>query len=347
LIQNRTASVRNNPTGVSSEGYWFHYLEDKVAAYLLSAEQGVSAPEIFCCVTSASELSSCLLNDVPSTVDGVVIKATNFHSSQGVYVLVPNPAGNGTINLLDNSITSYAEVVAELSLMQATKIIVEEFVGVSLPTEYKFHVVNGEVVAIDIITGRGADCPCYAVVDKDWNRLDQFGCFEPGGVGSVETNGCTAIDFITGKRRAGPVKKDLYVCDDDSIPSDLDECLKQEMLDIALDAGSRIGVYIRVDMFVVGGKVFVQEYTTNHMNGLRHCASKFDPLTGCIDSCFIGRAWNAAGAPFGGGPTTVPSALTGFYALTPQEQCDLLIGVSPPVHVSTCSGGTVPPKPFP
>ncbi|KAI2514173.1 protein of unknown function DUF11 [Fragilaria crotonensis] len=347
LIQNRTSAVRNNPSAVANEGYWFHYLEDKVAAYLLSVEQGVSAPEIFCCVTNASELSSCFLNNVPSSVDGVVIKATNFHSSQGVYVLVPNPAGNGTINLLDNTITTYAEVVAELSLMQATKIIVEEFVGTSLPTEYKFHVVNGEVVAIDIITGRGADCPCYAVVDKNWNRLDQFGCFEPGGVGSVEANGCTAIDFITGKRRAGPVKKDLYICDENSIPSDVDECLKQEMLDIALDAGARVGVYIRVDMFVAGGKVFVQEYTTNHMNGLRHCAAKFNPLTGCVDSCFIGRAWNAAGAPYGGAPTTVPSALTAFYARTPQEQCDLLVGVQPPVHVSSCPGGTVPPKPFP
>ncbi|KAI2514321.1 protein of unknown function DUF11 [Fragilaria crotonensis] len=347
LIQNRTVAVRSNPTAVATEGYWFHYLEDKVAAYLLTVEQEVSAPEIFCCVTSASELSSCFLYDVPPSVDGVVIKATNFHSSQGVYVLVPNPAGNGTINLLDNSIITYAEVVAELSLMQATKIIVEEFVGTSLPTEYKFHVVNGDVVAIDIITGRGADCPCYAVVDKNWNRLDQFGCFEPGGIGNVEANGCTSIDFITGRRRAGPVKKNLYICDDDSIPSDLDECLKQEMLTIALEAGARIGVYIRVDMFVVGGKVYVQEYTTNHMNGLRHCAAKFDPLTGCIDSCFIGRAWNAAGAPYGGVPTTVPSALTGFYALTPQQQCDLLIGVQPPVHDSTCTVGTAPPKPFP
>ena len=343
MIQNRTAIIRTDPTVVASQGYWFQYLEDKVAAYLLSVEQGVTAPEIFCCVTSSSELDACLEDDVPADIDGIVIKATNFHSSQGVYVLVPNPSGTGVVNLLDNSTTSYAEVVAELSLLNATKIIVEEFVGTSLPTEYKFHVVNGEVVAIDIITGRGGDCPCYAVVDNNWNRLDQFGCFEPGGVGLVESNGCTAIDFITGKRRAGPVKKDLYICDEESLPDDLDECLKQEMLDLALDAGNRIGVYIRVDMFIAGGKVFVQEYTTNHMNGLRHCAAKFNPLTGCVDSCFMGRAWNDAGAPYGGAPTTVPDALSGFYGLSPQAQCDLLTGVAPPVHQSSCSGTTEPP----
>jgi superfamily II DNA or RNA helicase len=38
----------------------------------------------------------------------------------------------------------------------------------------------------------------------------------------------------------------------------LDECLKQEMLDIALEVGARVGVYIRVDMFVAGGKSFIR-----------------------------------------------------------------------------------------
>lgn len=342
LIQNRTSAFRTNPTGVANQGYWFHYLEDKVAAYLLSAEQSISAPEIFCCVTSAAELSTCLANDIPPTVDGIVIKATNFHSNQGVYVLVPDPAGNGTINLLDKTKKSYTDVVNELSLMQATKIIVEAFIGSSLPTEYKFHVVNGTVAAIDIITNRGGDCPCYAVVDANWERLDQFGCFEPGGVETIESNGCTAIDFITGKRRAGPVKKDLYICDDASIPT-LDDCTKQEMLDIALDLGKRIGVYMRVDLFVANGKVFVQEYTTNHMNGLRHCAAKFNPDTGCIDSCFLGRAWKAAGLPYGGVTTAAPSTLNGFLSLTPKQQCDLLIGVPPPTHVSTCGGNSTKP----
>ena len=103
-------------------------------------------------------------------------------------------------------------------------------------------------------------------------------------------------------------------------------------------------------MFIIGGKVFAQEdyTTTNHMNGLLDFAAKFNPLTGCIDSCFIGRAWNAAGPTYGGAPTTVPSKLTGLYSLTPEEQCDLLIGVAPPVHVSTCPDVTdPPPPPFP
>ena len=342
MIQNRTAEFRNDPTGVADQGYWFHYLEDKIAAYLLSVEHNVTAPEIFCCVTSSEELSVCLENNIPPDVDGVVIKGTNFHSSQGVFVLVSNPDASvgGTINLLNYMAMSYSDVVSELSFLGATKIIVEEFIGTSLPTEYKFHVVNGEVAAIDIISDRSGDCPCYAVVDTAWNRLDQFGCFEPGSMESVEVDtGCTTIDFIAGARRAGPVKKDLYVCDD--IP-ELDECTKQEMIDIALDLGERIGVYMRVDMFVADGKVFVQEYTTNHMNGLRHCAAKFDVDTGCIDSCFLGRMWDSAGGPYGGVSTTTPAKLAGFTALTPQQQCDLLIGVQPPSHVSTCGNASNP-----
>jgi hypothetical protein len=344
LIQNRTATFRSNPTGVADQGYWFHYLEDKVAAYLLSVEQGISAPQVFCCVTSATELGTCLNNDIPPDVNGVVIKATNFHSNQGVFVLVPDPSGTGTINLLDKSPMSYADVVNKLSFIQATKIIVEEFIGTSLPTEYKFHVVNGTVAAIDIITNRGGDCPCYAVVEPNLNRLDQFGCFEPTGIESTD-GGCTAIDFITGRRKAGPVKRDLYVCDDASIPV-LDDCLWQEMLDIALGLGKRIGVYMRVDMFVADGKVFVQEYTTNHMNGLRHCAAKFNPLTGCIDSCFLGRMWNEAGGPFGGVTTSAPTKLKDFVTLTPKQQCDLLVGVAPPAHVSNCTVGPATKPPF-
>jgi hypothetical protein len=305
----------------------------------LSVEQNVSAPQIFCCVLSVEELDVCLNNQVPPDVDGIVIKATNFHSSQGVYVLVPNEFGNGTVNLLDNSPTSFSQVLSELTVMQASKIIVEEFIGTSLPTEYKFHVVNGSIEAIDIISDRGGDCPCYAVVDTSWSRLDQFGCFEPGGIEAIDMNGCTAIDFVTGVRRAGPIKGDLYLCKENpGISSEVDDCLKQEMIDIALDLGKRIGVYMRIDMFVAGGKVFVQEYTANHMNGLRHCAAKFDFSNECIDSCFIGRSWKAAGGLYGGLSTPAPSALKGFYALSPKEQCDLLKDVGVPAHTSTCAG---------
>jgi hypothetical protein len=310
---------------VENEGYWFQYLEDKIAGYLLSFSQNLPAPKIHCCLTNVTDLFDCLSNSVPQDVDGIVIKATNFHSNQGVFVLASNPDPSGdpalALNLLDNLTMSFDDVMSSLSHMRATKIIVEELVGDTLPTEYKFHVINGSVGAIDIINNRGTDCSCYAVVDTDWNRLDNFGCFEPSGLEMIDDDtNCTAIDFLTGKRRAGPVKKDLYLCEDIPEPP---ACLLQDMIDIALDVGNRIGVAIRVDMFVVNGKVYVQEYSANHMNGLRHCAAKLTD-DGCIDSCYLGRMWDAAGGPYGGAPTIVPTQLVGFTDLTPQQQCALL-----------------------
>jgi len=343
LIQKRTLAFRNNASDLVNDGYWFQYLEDKIAGYILSIGEDLPAPRIHCCLTSVTELFDCLNNTVPPDVEGIVIKATNFHSSQGVFVLTSNPDESAdptlAINLLDNTTMTFDDVLTSLSYMQASKIIVEELIGTSLPTEYKFHVVNGSVAAIDIIDGRGTSCACYADVDTDLNRLDKFGCFEPGGIELMEINTkCTAIDFVTGKNRCGPVKNDLYVCEE--IP-ELPDCIWQEMIDIALRLGDKIGVYMRLDMFVLDNKVYVQEYTANHMNGLRHCAAKFTD-DGCIDSCFLGRMWNDAGGPYGGQPTDVPNNLAGFDKLTPKEQCDLLTDLPPTTtYISSCSNETV------
>lgn len=242
------------------------------------------------------------------------------------------------MDLITGIRTSYNDAITALTYFQASKIIVEEFVGTSLPTEYKFHVINGEVAAIDIIDGRGTECPCYAVVDTDWTRLDQYGCFEPGGFEHTDLEtGCTAIDLKTGRRKAGPVKKDLNLCVD--VPR-LSDCLVQEMTDIALQLGNRIGVAMRIDMFVEDDTIYVQEYSANHMNGIRHCAAKMGD-DGCIDSCFLGRMWDAAGGPYGGQSTDVPAAIDGYAGQTAQAQCDLLMGKNPPIVAkSTCSAAT-------
>ncbi|KAI2504452.1 hypothetical protein MHU86_9951 [Fragilaria crotonensis] len=107
------------------------------------------------------------------------------------------------------------------------------------------------------------------------------------------------------------------------------------MIDIAVELGTRIGVYMRVDMFVADKSVYVQEYSPNHMNGLRHCAAKMDDH-GCIESCFLGRMWNDAGGKYGGIPTSVPPKLSTFASLTPAQQCALLVDVPVPTRASKC-----------
>ena len=130
-------------------------------------------------MTEATELTKCLEESVPSTASGIVIKATDLHSNKGVYVLVDYPNHEDPKELLRGSNMALSEIMSRLSFLEATKIIVEEFVGDEhAPAEYKLHVVDGQVAAIDVIQNRGSDCACYGVVDTDWNRLDQSGCFE-------------------------------------------------------------------------------------------------------------------------------------------------------------------------
>jgi hypothetical protein len=346
LIQNRTLRFRTEPDAVVTDGYWFHYLEDKIAGYLLSLDQSVPAPKIFCCVTNEQDLRDYLNETViPAGPEGVVIKATTMHSNQGVFVLVNDTqnSADDPLDLLTGLRTSYNDAIAALTFFHASKIIVEEFIGTSLPTEYKFHVINGTIAAIDVIDGRGTDCPCYAVVDTNWNRLDQFGCFEPGGIEYTENGtNCTAIDFETGRRKAGPVKKDLNLCVD--VPT-LSDCLVQEMTDIALTLGARIGVAMRIDMFVEDNTIYVQEYSANHMNGIRHCAAKLSD-DDCVDSCFLGRMWDAAGGPYGGVSTLAPTDIIGYTNLTAQGQCDLLTSKDPPTVTKSTCGEVTDPPPF-
>ena len=334
--------------------YWFHYLEDKIAGFLLTVGQNYPAPQIKACATDVDKLKQILAGPSVGILDtdskfvlptgsGIVIKATNFHSNQGVFILVNDGKPSGGELKLKDLITeqyyTFNDVKTMLASWQATKIIVEELVGGELPDEYKFHVINGKVQSIDVITGRGSDCPCYGVVDKDFNRLDYNGCFEPAGTDQqiIDDNKCTAIDFTTGKRKAGPVKKDMYICDIITKPK---QCLVDDMVSIAESLSKTIGVYMRIDMFVAGDQVYVQEYSANPMNGLRHCASKVDS-NGCVDSCFMGREWKAAGVPYGGTATVIPTALGGFLSLDPAKQCELATQASTNAKnfTSTCTVG--------
>ena len=98
--------------------------------------------------------------------------------------------------------------------------------------------------------------------------------------------------------------KGLNLCNE--IPH-IDPCILTDIISTAEELGRKIGVYVRIDMFLGShGCIYVQEYSFNHANGLRHCMSKVEG--GCVDSCFMGRMWNAAGgnSTFGGPLTEEP-----------------------------------------
>lgn len=150
-------------------------------------------------------------------------------------------------------------------------------------------------------------------MDQNQNRLDQYGCFTPGGTNEVEGT-CTDIDFQTGLQQAHPMKG-MDLC---SELDRLDDCVMADMVAVAKKASEAIGVYVRVDMFLGSSDraVHVQEFSTNHMNGLRHC-SAVKNADGCIDPCFQGVLWKKNGGvtALGGPRTHMPDALRKWLAL--------------------------------
>jgi len=306
------------------EDYWFPYLDDKVGSYVFTAGAQVLTPTMYCCLTEASQLQDCIDTNVPAAATGYVIKATHQHTSQGVYVL--KKVGGDLFEVLRGDTLALSAIIAELSVLGDTKIIVEELIGEgTMDAEYKLHAFPGEVVAIDIIDRRTVDCNCIAVVDSDWNRLDQFGCFVPSGVENQNADGtCSAIDFSAGTLNPAPVKNNLNLCGSD-IPKP-EKCLVDDMVQIAETLSQAIGVYMRIDMFVYNGQVYVQEYSPNPINGKRHCVAKEEG--DCIDSCLMGRKWKEAGLPYGGTATTVPALLQEFTTKSPAEQCAISSAVT-------------------
>lgn len=345
-IRTRTDFIQGKQSQLDSEGWWFHNLDDKMAGYVYAAEGGYNAPQIYFCT---SDILGGLeeFNTTNPVGRGFVIRATGQHSSQGVYAL---PDGFGGIEKLRGFAMSLEDVQTDLlDVVGAEGLVIEEYVigpGGELPTEYKFHMFNGEVGSISVVSGRGTSCGCWAEIDADGERLDQFGCFAPAG--SQRTAGqCTGIDFNRGSMDPRKVKG-FDLCS--SVP-EIAPCLFQDMIDLAKKVSLEVGVYIRIDMFAMTDNFYLQEFSTNHMNGARHCSARLDE-NDCIDSCFQGRLWIknglSAGSNFtmGGRQTPIPSSLStllntdGFDA-----RCNIVTSMTPTRTTSSCLGlaATVPP----
>lgn len=143
--------------------------------------------------------------------------------------------------------------------------------------------------------------------------------------------------------RAHPMKG-MDICSE--LPK-ISECQMKDMVNLAARASKAIGVYVRVDMFVgPNGDIHVQEFSTNHMNGLRHCSAMVDQ-DGCVDPCYQGRMWKDVGgsSTFGGPETQMPAELKEWLALeSDADKCKSVESTqleAPPV--SSCPSPTPSP----
>lgn len=341
LITNRRNQAFENPGMVEFEGFWFHFLEDKAAQYAFTVDSGYPAPAMYCCVSEKSDLEDVCFASGNTIPPAFTIRVTGGHSGKGIYVF---PYGFGGVELMSGSPMTLADVMAEVG-SNVDKILVEEFIdgsefgGVpSLPTEYKFHMFNGTIGAIDVIHNRGTSCSCYAAVDEEWNRLDKHGCFEPKLPFGQDLDGdtCYDIDFEFGERHPYPFKgQDLC-----GVINEPETCVLDSLKTIAKELSKALGVYMRIDMFVSGdNKVYVQEYTTNHAGGKRHCAAK-ESDSGCIDSCFLGKLFKekSNGTIYGGPQTSIPSILDEWRTKPKASQCSISIGAESTVaYTQACN----------
>jgi hypothetical protein len=341
-IRNRYQIMRDSPDTFESLGYWFQLLEDKAASYAFTTFYGYHAPPLLCCAEPGNWLETCFPDG--HGLSSFVIRAVgSSHSSSAVYVL---PSGfDGPELTRPEPAMSAQQVLENINglTIPPSKIIVEEFIPRSeetlLPDEYKVHAFNGEVGSISMILNRRTDCACYAEVDENWERLDRYGCFVPNmPFGEEYGQGieiCYEIDFEKGARHAFPMKGHDFC---GKLPLPKPGCILGEIVRIAKEISAIIGVYVRIDFFVTAdGKIFIQEYTFNHNNGLRHCAARKTD-TACIDSCFLGRIWKERsgvdGSEAGGPVTSRPSIFDGW--VTNSGQCATAMALSPPETHESC-----------
>ena len=342
LIRTRNDIANQDSQMIENQNFWFHYFNDKAAQYAFTTSQGYNAPRVYCCVDDINDLmSTCFGGANPPT--SFVVRASGHHSGSGIFVL---PNGFGGVELLSGMTKSFATISAEILALTPTpdKILVEEFIAGqdgpnTLPNEFKFHMFGDKIGAITAIYNRGTPCGCYAEFDEQFERLDQYGCFEPGFPAQPD-GACYFVDCDEGRNNIGQIKG-FDICRGPLPP--IPTCIWDDMMTAARALGNTIGVYMRIDMFVSAeGLVYIQEYTSNHNGGLRHCTARQDP-SGCIDSCFMGECWKENGEKpngslvFGGPRTAEPVILADWSTRTSMVQCNIATGQSPPSPpISSC-----------
>jgi len=267
---------------------------------------------------------------------GFVVKVRSGHESRGVYVM---ESGFGGIEQLSGQNMTQEEVVGALRAEATTlktkrqkngeeyNFHVEELLpgpepGV-VPTDYKFYGSNGEIMYVAIITNRGTDQKCTALVDENFVRVDEFGCFElnwkkqpplpPGQRCGLAANSSRPFK---GHSRCSNFRR----------PPEWDL-----LLAMAKKMSRIIGIFARIDLYLHHGEVVLGEATFRPVTGQYHCFSKLDD-TGCVDPCIMGRFLKSQNELFSndeGGPIPPePEISKEWRHLSDEEKCQKVMEVN-------------------
>jgi hypothetical protein len=160
---------------------------------------------------------------------------------------------------------------------------------------------------------------------------------------------CTKIDSNRRRYSAG-LLKGFDICG--PIQDKPADCLLDDLTALAKQASALLGVYARIDLFASGvnNRVYVQEYTSNHMNGVRHCMAKSEQVSdtmSCVDPCYLGAMWQGAGDNpiFGGNGAAIDAELLAKMTNSGNKCFSAASTTSTSPTMSSCDIKTAPPQP--
>lgn len=310
-------------------------LNDKWGFFYWAMKNGFNVPEIhFCSANGTADLAK--WEPTPdNSKNGFVVKVKEGRKSSGVYLL---ESGFGGREVLSNEGNFSRRQVMD-GMNKALKVKnhgsrkkpdfhVEEYLpgpnGLP-PTDYKVFVADQSIAVVAIVANRGTKNSCVAMVNENFERMDKYGCFSNDNSLRVRdrvpaNEKCDVKVYENGKPFDGQMK-----CSEFAKPVDWDAVMQT-----AKDFSKLIGIYVRLDLYVLNGKVYLGEATFLPTMGSHHCVSQLDQQ-GCIDPCYSGRFWKAKNDQYNnteGGPVPrEPDYMRKWRKMDSAARCEAILNV--------------------
>jgi hypothetical protein len=310
---------------------WQKSINDKLGCYIFGKNNGVRVPEILACGDS---VDTAFKSFDPPKGTGFVVKMKTGHSSLTTWVFTSGFSGMEVLSRKNMTREELKNRIAKQEKIFGTGyIFVEELIHSPIsgepPIDYKFHMFNGQVGGVYIMAHRGTSKGCTLCVDEDFNRTDRWHFDNKIRETEVVQNNDFGLFRLEANYTKEPCpEKGSFGncnCGDYQKPKQW-----EEMVAVAKLLSKRIGIYMRVDMFInAQGEVVLGEFTPFHTAGNYHCAGKTNAQAGTVDGCWLGKLWrdhSEGKSSMEGGPITVePDYLKGWSGLKHSQKCEVAL----------------------
>jgi len=198
------------------------------------------------------------------------------------------------------------------------------------PNDYKVFVADQSIAAVAVVANRGSATACVAMVNEHFERMDQYGCFSNRkeyqvGPANNNNNNNTIGNGQCRVPETGILYDDQKMCSEFAKPKDWDA-----ILETARSVSKLIGIYMRLDLYVLHGVVYLGEATFLPTTGKHHCIAQRDD-NGCLDPCITGKFLYEKNKQYDndeGGPITAePDYMREWRSMNSAERCMAIMTV--------------------